>query len=288
MSTPPRFPYHRRRWLPPLPGAPAVEVRDLSAGYAQAHGLALEHVSLTVPAGARFALVGHNGAGKSTLLKVIAGLLPPQSGSVALFGHPVADSRQAVAFLPQRADIDWRFPITVRRLVTTGCYGRLGWLRRPDGMDRARVAAVIERLGIADLAERQIGRLSGGQQQRALLARALVQDARLLLLDEPLSAVDAETRGVIAEVLDDLHRIGITVITATHDLGRLEADFDGVLYLHEGRVTPLSEVEGHGHASRGPHWHEAAPRGTEGPGPAPRDAGAVAVESHADLRLAGR
>jgi ABC-type Mn2+/Zn2+ transport system ATPase subunit len=245
--TPPRLPYRREPWLPPLPGAPAIALCDVSAGYAQGSAPALGGVSVSVPVGARFALVGHNGAGKSTLLKVIAGLLPVRAGTVALFGHPLGSGRHEVAYLPQRADIDWRFPITVRRLVLTGCYGKLGWLTRPGKDDQARAAAVIEQLGITDLAERQIGRLSGGQQQRALIARALVQDARLLLLDEPLGAVDAETRSVIAAVLDELRRSGTTVVVATHELGRSEADFDGVLFLHEGHLAALPEVEAHAH-----------------------------------------
>jgi len=234
----PRLPYRDEAWLPPVPAAPALDARHLRAGYARGGDDALTDISVAVPAGARFALVGHNGAGKSTLLKVVAGLLPVRSGTVAVFGHPLGTCRHDVAYLPQRADIDWRFPIDVRRLVTTGRYARLGWLARPGAGDRARAAAVIERMGVADLADRQIGRLSGGQQQRVLLARALVQEARLLLLDEPLSAVDAGTRAVIADVLDELRRSGATVVIATHDIGRIEADFDGALYLHEGRAVP--------------------------------------------------
>ena len=235
----PRLPYRREPWLPPVLGAPALDARDVCAAYPHTLGAALHGVSVRVPAGARFALVGHNGAGKTTLLKVVVGLLPLAGGTVDLFGHPLGSGRHDVSYLPQRAELDWRFPIDVRRLVTTGRYASLGWLARPGADDRARVDAVLARLGMLDLAERQIGRLSGGQQQRALLARALVQDARLLLLDEPLNAVDVETRAVIDSVLDDLRHEGATVIIATHDLARLEADFDGVVFLHEGRVTDL-------------------------------------------------
>lgn len=192
-------------------------------------------LTITVPVGARIALVGANGAGKSTLLKLIVGLLPLQQGTLNLFGHPLTQVRQRVAYLAQRSEVDWRFPMTVMRLVGTGRYSRRGWLRGLSSSDRQAVAAVMDQLQIGHLAYRQIGQLSGGQQQRALLARALAQEADLLLLDEPLNAVDVETRTIIADVLDELKAQKKTVIIATHDLGRLEHEFDGALYLSEGR-----------------------------------------------------
>ena len=191
--------------------------------------------------GAQVALVGANGAGKSTLLKAIAGLLPVRHGSIAIYGNPVGACNHRVAYLPQRGEIDWRFPISLRRLVLTGRYVHLGWFRRPTKADAAIANAMIEQLGLTSLADRQISQLSGGQQQRVLLARALAQEADLLLLDEPLNAVDAETRATVGDVLRRLRSQGKTVITATHDLGRLETDFDGALYLAAGReVEPLS------------------------------------------------
>lgn len=226
--------YSRRVYQDTVPGAPALEVRDLVVSYPATRRLALKGVSLRVPVGAQVALVGHNGAGKSTLLKAVAGLLPARSGSISIYGNPPGACHHRVAYLPQRGEIDWRFPITLRRLVLTGRYVHLGWLRRPTREDWRIADAMIDKLGLNDLRERQIGQLSGGQQQRAMLARALAQDADLLLLDEPLNAVDAETRAVILAVLNDLRRRGKTVITATHDLGRLETDFDGALYLAEG------------------------------------------------------
>ncbi|MBP7693716.1 MAG: ATP-binding cassette domain-containing protein [Anaerolineales bacterium] len=230
-----RLPYSRHRHADPVLGAPAVAAELERVHYPGAATPALHEIRLTVPVGARVALVGSNGAGKSTLLKAIAGLLPIRAGALQIYGRPVGDCRHRVAYLPQRSDLDWRFPADVRRLVMTGRYVHLGWLQRPGKQDRAIVDAQLERLGLAPLAERQIGELSGGQQQRALLARALAQDADLLLLDEPLNAVDADTRAVMAQVLNDLARGGKTVIAATHDLGRLEAEFDGALYLCEGR-----------------------------------------------------
>ncbi len=234
----PLLPYGHRRHVGAVPGAPALAARSVSVGYAGTAGLALREVSLRVPAGARVALVGPNGSGKSTLLKAVAGLLPVSAGEIAVYGNPVGACHHRVAYLPQRGEIDWRFPISVRRLVMTGRYVHLGWLRRPGRKDREVVSEEMEDLGLAPLAERQIGQLSGGQQQRALLARALVQDGDLLLLDEPLNAVDAGTRGTISEVLSELQRRGKTMVVATHDLASLASEFDGALYLREGQEAP--------------------------------------------------
>jgi len=234
-----RFPYTAGAAHAAQPGAPAVAAVQISGCYPHHTVPALVDLTITVPVGARIALVGPNGAGKSTLLKLIVGLLPLQQGTLSLFGHPLAQVRQRVAYLAQRSEIDWRFPMTVARLVGTGCYTRRGWLHGLGSSERQTVAAVMAQLQIDHLADRQIGQLSGGQQQRTLLARALAQEADLLLLDEPLNAVDAETRAVITEVLDDLKVQRRTVLIATHDLGRLEHDFDGAFYLSEGHeVAP--------------------------------------------------
>ncbi|QIN85194.1 ATP-binding cassette domain-containing protein [Rubrobacter tropicus] len=221
--------------MDPVPGAPALLTRSVEAGYAGSSGLALRGVSLRVPAGTRVALVGPNGSGKSTLLKAVAGLLPVYSGEVRVYGNPIGACHHRVAYLPQRGEVDWRFPISVRKLVTSGRYVHLGWLRRPGQEDREIVADVLDKLGLSHLAGRQIGQLSGGQQQRALLARALVQEGDLLLLDEPLNAVDARTRETISEVLSGLRQAGKTTIVATHDLASLASEFDGAIYLREGR-----------------------------------------------------
>ncbi|TAK20832.1 MAG: ATP-binding cassette domain-containing protein [Chloroflexota bacterium] len=218
------------------PGAPALDVQHVTVAYADGQRLGLDGVSLLVGAGEHVALVGSNGAGKSTLLKAVAGLLPVVSGTIAIYGHPVGACHHRVAYLAQRGEVDWRFPITVADFVMTGRYVHLGWFRRPGQGDRSAAATAIDRLGLTPLAERQIGDLSGGQQQRVLLARALAQDADLLLLDEPLNAVDADTRAVVASVMDDLRSRGKTVIVATHDVGRGETPFNQILYLAEGRA----------------------------------------------------
>ena len=233
------LPYQREpRHGESVPGEPAVEIDDLEVAMPSGD-LALQQVCLRVPVGSRIALVGPNGAGKSTLLKSIAGLLRPRGGRIQVYGMPVGTCRHRVAYLPQRGEIDWRFPITVRDMVTTGRFVHLGWLKRPSAADRALVDRELARLGLTPLAHRQIGQLSGGQQQRLLLARALVQGADLLLLDEPLNAVDVATREVVSSLLGELRAEGKTAIVATHDLGRLAHDYDGVVYLAEGcEVAP--------------------------------------------------
>lgn len=239
--------YGSRVHKDPVPGAPALEVRDLCVAYPDTRQLALKNVNFVVPIGARAALIGHNGAGKSTLLKAIAGLLPVKSGSILIYGNPPGACHHRVAYLPQRGDIDWRFPITLRKLVMTGRYVHMGWFRRPTRADWQIVDEVIDRLGLTELRQRQIGQLSGGQQQRALLARALAQDADLLLLDEPLNAVDVKTRDVIAQVLHDLNQRGKTIVMATHELNTLADEFDLTLDLSRKRapaaLAPSMELE---------------------------------------------
>lgn len=234
----PRFPflgYGGGRHAAPVPDAPALDVRGIRVSHPGMEYPALDGVSLKVPSGVRVALVGPNGSGKSTLLKTAAGLLAPESGEVRVFGNPVGACHHRVAYLPQRGEIDWRFPVSVRRLVATGRYVHLGWLRRPSKEDHDIVEETLTRLGIEDLASRQIGRLSGGQRQRVLLARVLAQESDLLLLDEPLAAVDATTREKISAVVDELWRSGKTLVTATHDLESLSSEYDAAFYLREGR-----------------------------------------------------
>ena len=231
----PLFPYCHRRHADPVASADALVTENLTVGYPGHPTPALKHVSLRIPCGQRVALVGPNGAGKSSLLKAVAGLLPIGTGDIRIYGNPVGACHHRVAYLPQRGEIDWRFPICVERLVLTGRYVHLGWLRWPGARDYEITRAMLGRLGLAAVAQQQIGKLSGGQQQRALLARALAQGADLLLLDEPLNAVDAETREIIGDVLHELQQQGKTIIIATHDIGRLESEFDAAIYLNEGR-----------------------------------------------------
>jgi manganese/zinc/iron transport system ATP- binding protein len=232
----PWLPYGGRGHKDPQPGCSAIDLQNVTVRYEHSAAPAVSGASLIVTVGERVALVGPNGAGKSTLLKTIAGLLKPLSGTVSLFGNRVGACHHRTAYLPQRADLDWRFPMTVSDLVMTGRYVHLGWLKRPGRKDQEAVRQGLDRLKISDLAERQIGELSGGQQQRTLLARAIVQGASLFLLDEPLNAVDEATRDIVDEVLREETRGGSSVLAATHDLGRLSESFDRAIYLRDGSV----------------------------------------------------
>lgn len=240
------LPYASRRHVEAIRGAPALTLDQLSVSYPGSQHAALRNVSLSIPVGVRAALLGANGSGKSTLLKTVAGLLRPQAGTIRIYGQPVGACHHRVAYLPQRGEVDWRFPVTVSRLVLAGRYVHLGWLRKPGPDDYERVTEVLAQLGLASLAERQISQLSGGQQQRALLARALVQEADLLLLDEPLSAVDTASREIIAQVLDELSRRGKTALVATHHLDRLADEYDLFFTLDDGALVrtaqPLLEL----------------------------------------------
>ena len=233
-----RLPYSGCRITPIPPGAWALETDGLCVQYPRTTRLALDQVTCHIPIGARIALIGANGAGKSTFIKAIAGLLPASSGSIRVYGQLAGACYHRIAYLPQRSQIDWAFPISVQRLVTTGRYVHHGWLRRPGARDAKLVAETLDQLGLRALTMHQIGQLSGGQQQRVLLARALVQEADLLLLDEPLAAVDVVTQEIITDVFRQLHGQGTTLLIATHDHAQIETDFDGVLHLQGGREIP--------------------------------------------------
>ncbi len=228
--------YGGRGCIEPIQNVPALDVNCISVRYPHVARLALDQVSVRVMPGACLALVGANGAGKSTLLKAVAGLLPIERGQISVYGNQVGACHHRVAYLAQRSEVDWSFPISVRRLVLTGRYAHLGWFKWPRREDHALAHQALAALKLGALADRQIGALSGGQQQRAMLARALAQDADLLLLDEPLNAVDAETREIVSTVLDAQRALGKTVVIATHDPGHDGNLYDGVLQLFDGRV----------------------------------------------------
>ncbi len=202
----------------------AVHVEDLTVRYREAP--ALWDVDVDVPHGVLAGIVGPNGAGKSTLLKSIVGLLTPSAGHVRVFGRPFREVRRRVAYVPQRSAVDWDFPTTVHDVVMMGRYAHLGWFRRPGATERRMAHAALERLGLDDLSGRQIGELSGGQQQRVFLARALVQDADLYLMDEPLAGVDAPTERSIIAIWHELRAQGKTVVVVHHDLQTVSSTFD--------------------------------------------------------------
>jgi manganese/zinc/iron transport system ATP- binding protein len=183
------------------------------------------------------AIVGPNGAGKSTLLKAALGIIAPLSGTVISFGKPVADVRDRIAYVPQRASVDWDFPARVIDVVLMGLYRQVGLLGRIRGAHRRVARACLERVGMDGFATRQIGQLSGGQQQRVFLARALAQDADLYLLDEPFAGVDAATEKAIIEVLKSLRNAGKTVVAVHHDLSTVQEYFDDVFLINTRRVA---------------------------------------------------
>ncbi|PFG35338.1 manganese transport system ATP-binding protein [Flavimobilis soli] len=215
----------------PRAQTPALDVRDLSVRYGDVH--ALDSASLTLPRGSVTGLVGVNGSGKSTLMRAVVGAVRPTSGTVTILGRPadVARREGALAHLPQSQDVDWTFPVVVRDVVETGRYPHLGPLRRLRAHDRAVVADALERVGLADLADRQVGRLSGGQRQRVFLARAIAQEADVLLLDEPFSGVDKTQEAGMLTLLRELAAEGTSVLVSTHDLPTLPGLVDQVVLL---------------------------------------------------------
>ena len=215
--------------------AARLELVNVSVAY---NGRAvLSGITFQVPPGGRTAAVGPNGAGKSTLFKALVGLLPLRDGSIRIHGLPLGDHKDCVAYVPQRGDIDWRFPLSVEDLVMMGRIGRLGWLRQPGGSDRAVVAGCLAQLGLTDLAHKTIGELSGGQQQRAFLARALAQEPHILLMDEPFTGVDPGTQEATLDLLDRLGTDGVTVLASTHDLNLAASRFDQIVLLNRTLIA---------------------------------------------------
>lgn len=213
----------------------ACQIDDLSVAYGAS--LVLRHVRLQVPAGVVMGLVGPNGAGKSTLVKASLGLVAPLAGRVTFFGRPWAQARHRVAYMPQTADVDWDFPITVREVVAMGTYGRLGWFRRPGRPERARISSALREVGLGELADRPIGQLSGGQRQRAFLARTLAQEPDLFVMDEPFAGVDARSQHAIVTVLHRLRSQGRTVLMVHHDLATVRRYCDHVTLLNREVVA---------------------------------------------------
>ncbi len=229
--------------MPTEPGPRwAIEVEDLTVAYADEP--VLWDVDLAVPSGVKMAIVGPNGAGKSTLIKAIMGLVPPVAGEVRVFGRALERARGQIAYVPQRASLAWDFPTDVLDVVTMGTYGRLGWWRRPGPAEREAAREALDKVGMAQYLGRPIAQLSGGQQQRVLLARALVQQAEIVILDEPFQGVDAPTERAIVAVLDRLAGDGHTVLAVHHDLQTVPEYFDwlalvNVRLIDSGRVSEV-------------------------------------------------
>ena len=209
---------------------PALTVRDLTVAYREQP--VLWDIDLTVPEGTLMAVVGPNGAGKTTLIKAVLGLIDAAAGEVRMFGQAYDEVRDRVGYVPQRGSVDWDFPTSALDVVMMGLYGRLGWFRRPGERERERARRALDRVGMLAFADRQISQLSGGQQQRVFLARALVQEADLYFMDEPLQGVDATTERTVIELLRELQQDGTTMLVVHHDLQTIEEYFDAVMLLN--------------------------------------------------------
>jgi manganese/zinc/iron transport system ATP- binding protein len=220
----------------------ALEVTDLTVAYRDKP--VLWDVDLTAPQGTLMAIVGPNGAGKTTLIKATLGLVRPAAGQTLIFGKPYAEQRRLVGYVPQRGSVDWDFPTSVLDVVMMGRYASLGWLRRPGRRERDQALEALEKVRMADFAQRQISQLSGGQQQRVFLARALVQDAQIYFMDEPFQGVDAVTERAIVDLLRELRAQGKTVVVVHHDLQTVPEYFDWVTLINVRRIAsgPVQEA----------------------------------------------
>jgi len=216
-------------------------VRGLTVSYSEKP--VLFSVDAVFPAAAMSAIIGPNGAGKSTLLKAALDINPRLSGDVDFFGKPLEKARERIAYVPQRASVDWDFPTSALDVVQMGLYRQVGLLGRLGGRAKAAALESLEKVGMADFADRQIGQLSGGQQQRVFLARALAQDAELYLLDEPFAGVDAATERAIIDVLKHLKNAGKSVIAVHHDLATVRDYFDHVMMLNVRRIAEGSVAD---------------------------------------------
>ena len=210
-----------------------ITVRSATVTYRNGH-TALIDASFAVPTGTITALVGMNGSGKSTLFKAIMGFVPVAGGAITVLGQSVRSAlkQNLVAYVPQSEDIDWNFPVLVEDAVMMGRYGRMNWLRTARREDREAVDAALERVGMIDYRKRQIGELSGGQKKRVFLARALAQDGRVILLDEPFTGVDVKTEDAIIQLLRALRAEGRVMLVSTHNLGSVPEFCDRAVLLN--------------------------------------------------------
>ena len=210
---------------------PAIQVKDLTVSYGPVP--ALLDISVSIPAGKLVGVIGPNGSGKSTLIKTILGFVKPDVGTVELFGKDVSLAKGKVAYVPQRGAVDWDFPVTVREVAVMGRYGHRKWWRDLTREDYRHADQALEKVRMSEFKKRQIGQLSGGQQQRVFMARALAQNADILLLDEPFAGVDAATEGAILDVLEETKQEGKTLVVVHHDLSTAAEYFDLLILLKQ-------------------------------------------------------
>jgi manganese/zinc/iron transport system ATP- binding protein len=212
------------------PASSPLTIHDMTVAYHRRP--VLWDIDYTAPKGKLVAIVGPNGAGKSTLIKAALDLLPKVSGRVEVFGAPYRKQRSRVGYVPQRESVDWDFPVSALDVVAMGLYRKIGWFRPVTRKYRNIAQQAMHRVGMAEYAQRQISQLSGGQQQRVFLARALVQDADLYLMDEPFTGVDAATERAIVAILRELRDAGKTALVVHHDLQTVPEYFDHVMLLN--------------------------------------------------------
>jgi manganese/iron transport system ATP-binding protein len=220
-----------------------IVARDVTVTYRNGH-TALYDASFEIPTGTITGLVGVNGAGKSTLFKAIMGFLPAAKGEIRLLGRSVKEAlrENLVAYVPQSEEVDWAFPVLVEDVVMMGRFGHMGFLRRPARADHAAVDEALKRVGMVDYRYRQIGELSGGQRKRVFLARALAQDGRVILLDEPFTGVDVKTEEQIVALLRELREEGRVMLVSTHNLGSVPEFCDRAILL-KGTVLAYGTTE---------------------------------------------
>lgn len=212
----------------------ALSIQNLTVSYDE--NIALQNINFQIQEGKLAGVIGPNGAGKSTLMKASLGLIPKDQGDIRVYGYPVKRMRKNIAYVPQRNDIDWDFPINVRDTVLLGTYPKLGVFHRPKKADRKLADECLEQVGLSDYTKKQIGELSGGQQQRVFLARALAQQAQLFFLDEPFVGIDAKSEDTIIRTLKDLRDQGNTVVVIHHDLSKAQEYFDDVILINKRLV----------------------------------------------------
>ncbi len=223
-----------------------IQITNLSASYGG--DLVLKDINTDIEEKSLTAIVGPNGAGKSTLLKCILGFIKPLSGNIKIYEKSIVASRHMIAYVPQISAVNWKFPITVHEVVLMGRYADLGWLKRPKEADHQKAQQALRTMGIEAYADRQISQLSGGQKQRVFIARALCQDAELIMLDEPLAGVDQTSEKIIMEKLKELQKKGKTIVCVHHDLHTIRDYFDHVVLLNQcvvaaGRVEEVFTQE---------------------------------------------
>ena len=241
MNPPRLIPFEDRR--PRHDEAPSpLSVSGLTVAYDDKP--AIWDLDFDAPEQGLIAIIGPNGAGKSTMIKAILDLVPTLAGDVQIFGNRLRRARRHVGYVPQRTSVDWDFPSSAEDVVAMGLYGEIGWCRPVRRRHRDAARSYLDRVGMADFADRQIGQLSGGQQQRVFLARALAQKADLYLMDEPFAGVDAATEHAIVDVMRDVRDDGATVICVHHDLQTVAAYFDHALILNVRPVAagPILDV----------------------------------------------